>query len=485
MSSAVRIVVTAVNNTHRVFAAIQARMAAMAASVGRSFNRMTGHSNAFVRALGRIGQIGTQVAQSFISTFATTATAGMASTGAALAATLASFFVAALGAGVLFAAGGGVFAAGIAAAVKAPAVKSAFDDLKKRASKAFKDLGGPFQAPLVRAINAVALETERKFAPAINKMVAMAAPHLDGLTTGLLKALENIGPGFMKAFEASLPLIDKLAEKLPSIGTAIGQFFTLVAQAGPQIVRVFADIVNVINFIIVALGGTINFAAKFYSTMIDFWLGVGRVAVSTWNAIQSAAQTVWGFITSAVSGVRSAVISAFKGITDIVLGFFGTIINSAAKAFGWIPGLGPKLQAAAADFNNFKNQVNAALAAIDKHVTITIERKFIGGTLGGSGGYRGFASGGIMGAATGGSRSRLAWVGEHGRELVDFSQGRVYNHGQSERMAAQAAGGPVQVNVSVAAASHAVGNPLVEAMLQLIREGKIRMSVSGSRVVAA
>lgn len=52
-----------------------------------------------------------------------------------------------------------------------------------------------------------------------------------------------------------------------------------------------------------------------------------------------------------------------------------------------------------------------------------------------------FAHGGIVGAATGGARSRLTLVGEQGPELVDFSQGRVYNNGQSKRMLAEGGGG--------------------------------------------
>lgn len=485
MASVVTVVVTAVNRTNRVFAGIQARMAALTASIGRQFNRLTGHSNSLVRALGRVGLAGTNAAQLFLKTFAPIATAGMVTIASSMAATLASFLVAALAPAVLLAAGGGVFALGIAMAAKSAPVKAAFDGFKARAKEAFKDIGGPFQAPLVRAMQAFGAQAE-KIAPSINKMVAMAAPHLDQLVTGLMGMVDNAMPGFMKAFEASLPLIDKLAEKLPAIGTAISQFFELVANAGPQATRVFADLVDVLNFIVVALGGTINFAARFYSTMIDFWLGVGSVASSVWNAISSAASSTWNFISSAVSGLRGAVVSAFKGITDMVLGFFGMIINSAAKAFGWIPGLGPKLQAAANDFNNFKNQVNAALAAIDKHVVITVERKFIGGTLGGSGGFRGLRSGGVASAATGGSRSKLTRVGEGGWEFVDFSQGRVYNHEQSKRMEKQQGdGAPAGISIAVSADSGSVGNPFVEAVLELIRTKKIRLTVKGNRVVAA
>lgn len=479
MSSVVNIVVTATNRTAGVFRSIERQLSRGISAIQARFVRLTGSSNAFVRALGQLGNVGGAAAQAFIKGFTPVMMSGLAS----VAAMGASLLIAALGSAVLLATGGSVFALGIALAAKSAPVKAAFDGFKKRAAAAFKDLSGPFQAPLVRALT-MAGATAEKIGPQIFKMVAQAAPHLDQLSLGFSGLVEKALPGIGKAVEAAMPLFDKLGEKLPSIGTAISQFFELIADAGPELTRVFAFLIDALNVVIVVLGGTINFAAKYFNYMMNMFQAIGQIAVSVWNSIKSAAETAWNFIKDAVSGVKGAVVSAFSALTGIVLGFFGTVINAAAKAFGWIPGLGPKLQAAAADFNNFKNQVNAALAAIDKHVTITIERKFIGGTLGGAGGYRGLASGGIVGAASGGSRSRLTMVGEHGRELVDFSQGRVYNHGQTERMM-KGSGGPSSIHISVAADSSAVGNPLVNAVLQLIRDNKIRLNVSGSRVVAA
>lgn len=481
MASVVNIIVTATNRTASVFTAMQRQMIRGIQNIQSRFVALTGHSNAFVRALGNIGNAGGAAAQLFVKSFGPIAIAGISS----IAATLAAILVAALGVAVALGLGAGVFALGIATAAKSAPVKSAFKKFKETASEAFKGLGVPFQQPIVRALEAAGT-TAQKIAPQIFQMVAQAAPHLDQVNAGFLGMIERAMPGIGEALEkAALPILDKLGEKLPQLGTALKQFFQLIADAGPELTRVFAFLLDALNVVIVVLGGTINFAAKFYSTMIGFWQGVGEVAVSTWNAIKGAAESAWNFIKDSISGLRSAVVSVFSAITSAVLGFFGMIINAAAKAFGWIPGLGPKLQAAAAEFNAFKNQVNAALAAIDKHVVITIERKFIGGTLGGAGGYRGFASGGIVGAASGGSRSRLTLVGERGSELVDFAQGRVYNHEQTKRMLAGGGGGPVAVNIMVSADRGSVGNPLVEAVLELIRNNKIRLSVSGSKVVAA
>ena len=51
----------------------------------------------------------------------------------------------------------------------------------------------------------------------------------------------------------------------------------------------------------------------------------------------------------------------------------GAIIQGAADAFGWVPGLGPKLKDASKKFDDFKADVNASLGGInDKTVTVGV-----------------------------------------------------------------------------------------------------------------
>lgn len=64
--------------------------------------------------------------------------------------------------------------------------------------------------------------------------------------------------------------------------------------------------------------------------------------------------------------------AAFKEMVRVVLDVLGGLIGGAAKAFSWVPGLGPKLAAAAAEFEAFKNSVNRALNGIDPVKTIRI-----------------------------------------------------------------------------------------------------------------
>lgn len=77
--------------------------------------------------------------------------------------------------------------------------------------------------------------------------------------------------------------------------------------------------------------------------------------VSSWDSIKGVV----------AEGVR-VVVDHFLGMAEMVTGL-------AAKAFGWIPGVGPELRHAADAVANFRDDVNAYLDSIhDKTITITV-----------------------------------------------------------------------------------------------------------------
>jgi hypothetical protein len=93
----------------------------------------------------------------------------------------------------------------------------------------------------------------------------------------------------------------------------------------------------------------------------------------------------------------------------------------------------------------------------------------------GSGG--GLAHGGIKGAANGGVRSDMTWVGEEGPELVNLAPGsRVHSNPDSMRMAAAGGGGqsgPITVNLVVD------GRVLAQSTVEPLR-GMVSRQASGS-----
>lgn len=78
--------------------------------------------------------------------------------------------------------------------------------------------------------------------------------------------------------------------------------------------------------------------------------------------------------------VDTVVVPAFKFMMNAFMSVAGVIVDGAAWAFGWIPGIGPKLKSAQAAFHKFRDDVNAALAGItDKDVKVTAHIITVGG----------------------------------------------------------------------------------------------------------
>lgn len=330
--------------------------------------------------------------------------------GAAIAVILVAAIGAGLAAGMLLLVGGGVLAAGIKAASDSPQVKSAWSKFGDRAKAAFKDFGKPFEGPAIRAAKTFGDAMER-MAPTLKEMGRSMAPVIDKLAPALASMAEKALPGIQKAMEASKPLFDTLAEKAPEIGEAVSKFFDKMAQAGPGANMFLRDFIDLLMLSLDGFGDLIFGLSKIYEGV--HWL---------WSKIKSAF----------VDGVAW------------ILSVIGQIIGGAAAAFGWMPGIGPKLKKAASEFSTFATRANTALASIrDKEIKITVRKHEAmfgkpGTTIGGIGGsgFKGLASGGPFRVGD------VNWVGENGPELVKWeSSGTVIPNHVASRAASGGGGG--------------------------------------------
>ena len=115
-----------------------------------------------------------------------------------------------------------------------------------------------------------------------------------------------------------------------------------------------------------AWSNTINFLHSSWSNFVNFWVSIGHNIEATWNNVVGFIIRIWR------DGVQF-VSNAVHGMWNVIHDVFGRILQAASWAFGWIPGIGPKLQQANAQFNGFRDQANASLAGIrDKTVTVNV-----------------------------------------------------------------------------------------------------------------
>lgn len=176
-------------------------------------------------------------------------------------------------------------------------------------------------------------------------------------------------------------------------------------------------------------------------------------------------------------------VSAVTFLLRVWLTVVGGIINGAAKALGWVPGLGLKLKRAAAAFNTFRDTANAALAGIEnRNVTVKVKSGFSVGPGGGLGGRGGVAGGGVIdGPGTGTSDTAGLFALSRGELVVPAANVRAAG-------GARAVAGMVGMrNLRVVRAGGMAGGGVavrVDADAGPIRRGAAQTNAKIDRIVA-
>lgn len=159
----------------------------------------------------------------------------------------------------------------------------------------------------------------------------------DWIRGDFIPAIQETYQKFKPAFDAIRDAMDKLfGDAKPGADSMKKSFSGL----GPTIKAVG----DIITKVVIPATGALILAFTTVMTMITVPL--------------SAAFRAIGTITNTV------VLPAFRAMSSVFLTVIGAIIEGAARAFGWVPGLGPKLQTAAREFSAFRDRVNAALNGI-------------------------------------------------------------------------------------------------------------------------
>jgi acid phosphatase family membrane protein YuiD len=243
------------------------------------------------------------------------------------------------------------------------------------------------------------------------------------------------------------------------------------------------------------IGEAVKVFAPLVKAAFDIVIGVIKLwwnyyAKPILSAFKTALKTVWeqaqtfGRVVKAVwDGIKEPARAAIAYVVNAFLGFIENILQGAAKAFGWVPELGPKLKSAAQHFGEFRDEVNAKLAGI-KDQDVTIRPKVAAAVRaqtasgGGHAPERFATGGGVFGAGNGTSDSIPAML-SNGEHVITAKEVRgAGGHRAVEAMrrewAGFAQGGAVGLNVKALAArvntkdiadvAVAVARPLAQKM---------------------
>jgi hypothetical protein len=104
--------------------------------------------------------------------------------------------------------------------------------------------------------------------------------------------------------------------------------------------------------------------------------GLTLAVINAWNTsegFRSAMKRIFDVLQIGWNGLAYGAVVALQTIGISFLDFAHTVIDSAARAFGWVPGLGPKLREAADKIDTFKNQANASLERIKNNLKVNLD----------------------------------------------------------------------------------------------------------------
>lgn len=118
---------------------------------------------------------------------------------------------------------------------------------------------------------------------------------------------------------------------------------------------------NIVNGALHGVGVAINFVRDHWRV---FAMGFAALIGGPMLLAVVALVTHFNGVKHAVGVLVSYAVRGFKYLFDAWMTVVGGIITGAAKMFGWVPGLGGKLKHAAAAFNTFRDQADAAMAGV-------------------------------------------------------------------------------------------------------------------------
>ena len=222
----------------------------------------------------------------------------------------------------------------------------------------------------------------RLVVPAFGQIAAAMRPAIAAFVSGLLPGLRSlwrvlqaqvfpalkivaaiIGVTLYAALRFVLPLVLRLA------GPVLGALFKSMAFLIGETAEVIRFIGRLGAWFLRWITGTKTTGAA----MKVLGERVGAFAASMSKQWQSVVRTVTGAMTT----MRRVTVTVLAAMIRFWLRWAGNVVDAAATALGWMPGLGPKLRAAQQKFHTFAGSVNAALNKIqDEGVNVKIKGTF-------------------------------------------------------------------------------------------------------------
>lgn len=271
-----------------------------------------------------------------------------------------------------------------------------------------------------------------------------------GLGNELEQVKRKIGQKVADIGDAITPYVQKLIDNYSELGHKLSDIFAgstvprelkdslrdIAERYGPAVRDAFSEIADKVRENKPELEELGHVLAK---DVIPFLGGafIDSVHVAA-AAIGGMIDTI-GLLVDSAKAMKRNVEIAFKGIEIAAALALLSIAEAAADAFGWIPGLGPKLNHARDSIKQFVVQTTNELNKLnnkDINVNVYYNYHTRGQSLNAP-----LRTGGIPHAAAGGAQDGMTVINEEGQEAVRLPTGSiVYPHANADQMRMRSGG---------------------------------------------
>jgi phage-related protein len=321
-------------------------------------------------------------------------------------------------------------------------------------------------------LNAKALPAVIAFGEAAGPKLAGAWKKVQPALKSAGDALKSVGSALVDTGKVLVKYQDIIVPIAAGVLAMVGAWkaYTTVTKVVTAVTKAYAAAQAVMNVVlaanpvglvvlaVVGLGVALYVAWRksetFRLVVTTAFQAIGAAATWLWTGLKQ----VFGWLGDKLSAIGGAIkgffVAAFRTAINLVLGYLGLIIDGAAAAFGWIPGIGPKLKYAQKQFRQFRDSVNNSLAGIQKTVYINV-KAYSGGVAStirrdanSANSREGRSARAFGGGIVGGMTYR---VNEAGQELLKLSDrsAAVIPHTQSQRMLRQGGGGGGDTHIHI------------------------------------
>lgn len=440
---------------------------------------------------------------------------------------VASLAGAAMAGAMVLAIGGGFVGLGMFIAAKSKEVTRNWEAEMKRLKPVFEKAAEPMIPVLTRATHMLG-QMGDQFAPKFEQALTRAAPAVNGFIdrtkVGFQKLGENAWNDLQSAFNTFTVAFGPEWENfLAEFGKSLGALARTVREHSTEMAMALRAILGVINLII----DTINFLANAWvmfvhgfiaaaaaildsvALILDGFLGMIDGMIGAFESFAG----LFGFedeaarAREAFNQVRNEAVSKFSDMSaavkqlgtdidynnrrrklEVDIASWTAELERAKSQLGSVPP--EKESQLRADISNLEANISRAqgqLASMRKDYYVRIHAYRVGDWALGFGGP-GQAHGGVTGnhigrAATGGARSNMTLVGEHGPEFVDLAPGsHVRSNSDSRRLMNQEMSVGSGTTLVIRSSGRRVDDLLLEVLRDAIhRAGGDPVTVLGGR----